>query len=166
VTALSPSIRPAALRVGVDRRTGMVLGAVAAVFAFLVFRGQFTLPHDDQAPLFSTLNGVRDWVSENQSTHPFFLIVIHPIRDAIGAMVGAFQDVLHGLTWPAVVVIAALIGAIGGGWRLAALGATGFLSLGALGLWSESLDTIALVRAARDPHRPKPAVPRGHHADP
>jgi glycine betaine/proline transport system permease protein len=148
MTAIAPPIRRVTPRVRVERRTAIAVGAGLAALTFVVLRGQFTLPHDDGAPLFATLNGVRDWVSQNQATNPFFIIVIHPIRDIIGAMVGALQDALHGLTWPSVVVIAAMIGAIGGGWRLAVLGATGFLSLGTLGLWSESLDTIALIIAA------------------
>jgi glycine betaine/proline transport system permease protein len=140
------SLRQAEVRPRVSRRTAIVVAALAA--AVLFFRDQFTLPHDDQAGLFSWLNGLRDWVSDNQATHPFFLYVIHPIRDAIGAMVAALQALFHALTWPAVVVIAGAIGAVGGGWRLALLGATGFLSLGILGLWSESLDTIALTLSA------------------
>jgi glycine betaine/proline transport system permease protein len=146
VTAIS--LRAATIRSPLNRPATIGLGAAIAALAFVIFNGQFTLPFDDQASLFKTLNGIRDWVSENQATNPFFLIVIHPIRDGIGAMVGLFQSLLHGLTWPSLVVIAAAIGAVGGGWRLALLGATGFLSLGALGLWSESLDTIALTLAA------------------
>jgi glycine betaine/proline transport system permease protein len=145
VTAIS--IRPRTVE-PIGRRTAILAATIVAVVAFVVFRGQFTLPHDDQASLFKTLNGIRDWVSDNQLTNPIFLYVIHPIRDGIGAMVTALQSVLHALTWPAVVGIAAAIGAVGGGWRLALLGGTGFLSLGILGLWSESLDTIALTISA------------------
>jgi glycine betaine/proline transport system permease protein len=146
VTAIS--LRPATLRATVTRRQAIVACAALVAIAFAIFHGQFLLPHDDDAPLFSTLNGVRDWVSANRATNPFFLYLIEPIRVGIGAAVAFLQDVLHGLSWPAVVVIAGAIGALGGGWRLALLGATGFLSLGVLGLWSASLDTIALTVAA------------------
>ena len=142
------SLRPAALGAGVSRRAGILLAAAVVVAAFVLFRGQFLLPHDDQAPLFKTLNGVRDWVSTNRTINPFFLYVIEPSRALIAAAVAGLQSLLHGMTWPAIVAIAAAIGAIGGGWRIALLGATGFLSLGVLGLWSESLDTIALTIAA------------------
>ena len=142
------SFRSAALGAGISRRTAIVAGAVAIVALFIVFRGTFVLPHDDQAPLFKTLNGVRAWVSANRTVNPFFLYVIEPIRALIAAAVAGLQEVLHGLTWPAVVTIAAAIGAIGGGVRIAILGAAGFLVLGILGLWSESLDTIALTVAA------------------
>jgi glycine betaine/proline transport system permease protein len=142
------SLRQVDIRPRVSRRTAIATATIVVAVLFLIFRGQFTLPHDDQAGLFSWLNGLRDWVSDNQATHPFFLFVIHPIRDVIGATVAALQALFHALTWPAVVVIAAAIGAVGGGWRLALLGATGFLSLGVLGLWSESLDTIALTLSA------------------
>lgn len=142
------SLRPAVLGATVSRRMAIVVAAVAVAAAFVVFRGQFVLPHDDQAPLFRTLNGVRDWVSANRTINPFFLYVIEPLRAAIAAAVAGLQDVLHGLTWPAIVAIAAAIGAIGGGWRVALLGASGFVALGVLGLWSESLDTIALTISA------------------
>ena len=142
------SLRPAAVRPPIGRRAALVGAAVLAALTFVVFRGTFTLPHDDQAPIFQALNGIRDWVSDNQASHPLFVFVIHPIRDAIGAMVGALQALLHGLTWPGVIVTAGAIGAVGGGWRLALLAVTGFASLGILGLWSESLDTIALTISA------------------
>ncbi|HET9613450.1 MAG TPA: hypothetical protein VFP22_01455, partial [Candidatus Limnocylindrales bacterium] len=85
------SLRQTAVRPRIGRRAAVVAATIVAAVLFVIFQGQFTLPHDDQAGLFKTLNGVRDWVSDNQATHPFFLYVIHPIRDAIGAMVGALQ---------------------------------------------------------------------------
>ncbi len=142
------SLRPVTLRAGISRRAAIAAFAAAVAVAFVLLHGQFVLPHDDQAPLFKTLNGVRDWVSENRATNPLFLYLIEPLRVGIGAAITALQGILHGLTWPAVVVIAAALGALGGGWRLALLAATGFLSLGILGLWSESLDTIALTITA------------------
>jgi glycine betaine/proline transport system permease protein len=142
------SLRPAALRASVSRRAAIAAFVAVAAIVFLLLHGQFVLPHNDQAPLFKALNGVRDWVSENRATNPLFLYLIEPIRVAIGGAISILQALLHGLTWPAVVTIAAALGALGGGWRLALLAASGFLSLGILGLWSESLDTIALTIAA------------------
>ena len=50
------SIRPAVARVAVSRRTIIVAGAIAAVIAWVIFRGQFLLPHNDEAPLFKALS--------------------------------------------------------------------------------------------------------------
>ena len=50
---------------------------------YVLLQGTSTLPHDDGAPLFLTLNGVRDWVDENRTINPVFLYVLGPIRGGI-----------------------------------------------------------------------------------
>lgn len=130
-------------------RRSILVGLLAvSVVLWLVFRNQFTIVPDDSAPLFKALNGVRDWIQDNRTTNPLSVFLFEPIRASTGAVLEAVQGALHGLTWLAALTIVACLGALAGGWRLALLAFTGFGSLGVLGLWSESLDTISLTITA------------------
>lgn len=135
-----------------DPRTGRrALGLIAAAVAialYLLFQGQWTLPHDESAPIFTALNAVRDWVDANRTTSPLFIFVFDPIRIAMASLVGAIDGFLALLGWPGILAVSGALGAIFGGWRLAMLAVAGFASLGVLGLWESSIATLALVLAA------------------
>ena len=78
---------PSAMRL--DQRQGrrlllLVLAATAALL-YLAFAGQWTLPHDEEYPLFATLNGVKAWVDENRES----IILFAVIREGVGGLVGA-----------------------------------------------------------------------------
>ena len=49
------------------------------------------------------------------------------------------------LPWPAVVMLMALLAYTAGGWRLAVGVGLGMLTIGLLGMWDESMDTLSLV---------------------
>ena len=129
---------------GIPRYAWALLGAVAAVLLYLVFRGQATLPHNNDADLFRSLNALRESVEDNRHSIP----LITPIRQGVGGLVDVFIGGLHALSWPGLVAVGAAIGLAIGGWRLALLGATGFISFGVLGLWEPSVDTLGLTLAA------------------
>jgi len=123
-------------------RRALVLGlALAAVVAFLLFRGQWTLPHDDDYFLFRILNGVRDTVEANRT-------VLEPVRAGVAGLVGLFDDLLASLGWPGVIAAATAIGLIFGGVRVALLALVGFAILGSLGLWESSMAVLAMMLVA------------------
>lgn len=122
------------------------LAVVAALY--LVFRGQFTIPHDNDAPFFQLINGIRDWIDANRNTNVLLVVFVTGVRTVIAGLYNVFAALLHGLTWPGLTVIAAMAGLLVGGWRMAALMAGGFLSFGVLGLWDRSIDTLALTLTA------------------
>jgi glycine betaine/proline transport system permease protein len=128
----------------IPRRAWAVGLAIVAILAYLAFRDQYTLPHDNDAALFGSLNDLRETVEDNRHSIP----LITPIRLGVGALVDVFITVLHGLTWPGLVAVTGAIGLVINGWRLAILGVTGVLSFGILGLWETSVDTLALTLAA------------------
>ena len=128
----------------VPRRAWAALLAVAAVVIYLAFRGQYTLPHDNDADLYRSINAFRETVEDNRHSIP----LVTPIRIGVGALVEAFIAALRWLTWPGLVAVTGAIGLAIGGWRLALLGATGILSFGVLGLWESSVDTLALTLAS------------------
>lgn len=125
------------------RLFGIVL-AVLAVVLYLIFGGTTTLPHDESHPFFLILNDLRLWVESNRDS----LIVFDATREAIGALVGGFETLLTTLGWPGTIGVAAALGLVFGGWRLAFLSGLGFAALGMLGLWASSMETLAQMLAA------------------
>ena len=133
---------------GLDPRTArrlLFLGVVAvAVAMYLMLAGQWTLPHDEEYPLFRTLNGVKAWVDEHRNS----IVVFSLIREGVGGLVGTFENLIAALGWPGVLAAAGGLGVIFGGWRLAIMATLGMAALGVLGLWSSSMDTLAQMLAA------------------
>ena len=148
MTAISLPAAARRLDARQQRRLAALLLVVAAVVLYLAFRGTSTLPHDEEAGIFQWFNGLRDAIDESRATNPLFLYVIDPIRQVIDQLVAIVLDVLHGIGWIGVIGAAGVIGFLAGGWRVALLAVTGFASLGALGLWDESIDTLGLTLAA------------------
>jgi glycine betaine/proline transport system permease protein len=135
------------LRTGVhvdDRQARRLLAVVlfgAAVLTYIIFRNTATLPHNDDEPLFRSLNGVKDTVDANRTA-------LEPIRAVITGIVNFFVDVIASLGWPGIIGVAAALAMVFSGLRLTILVTLGFLSLGAIGLWDESMATLALMLAA------------------
>ncbi len=134
-----------AARTGLDPRTARRLLALvvpaAVVVTYLIFRDQWTLPHDDDYGLFRSLNSVHDAVDANRS-------VLDPIRSGISALIDVFNELIASLGWPGIIGLAGALGLGFGGIRLALLGMLGFASLGVLGLWDESMATLGMMLAA------------------
>jgi glycine betaine/proline transport system permease protein len=140
MTAVSVSSRARLDPRSARRLLAAALVAAAAV-AFVIFRGQATLPHNDDFPLFRSLNGVRDFVDENR-------YVLDPIRSSVASLVDIFDLVIASLGWPGIIGVAGALGLVFGGVRLAVLAIAGFVSLGVLGLWDASMATLGLMLAA------------------
>jgi glycine betaine/proline transport system permease protein len=147
VTAIT--ISPAKLVPRVPQRAAWaLLLAASAVVLFLVFRGQQTLPHDNDAPLFEAILDLRSWIDANRNSNPILVVFVTGTRLIVSAAFDVTRAILHGLTWPGLTALAGALGFVVGGWRMAALMAGGFLSFGILGLWAPSIDTLALTLAA------------------
>jgi glycine betaine/proline transport system permease protein len=90
-------------------------------------------------------NAFSDWVITHQRTNPVFVHVLVPLKDGINAAVDRLVLQLERFTWLGVLVLAAAIAGVLAGWRMALVTAAGFFALGLLGLWEDSLLTLALV---------------------
>ena len=123
------------------RRALVIVLGIASAVAWVLFRGQWTLPHNGDAQLFRDLNGVSDAVSSNRS-------ILEPIRASVAALIDLFNNLLASLGWPGVIGLAGALGVAFGGFRLGLLGVVGFASLGVLGLWDESMATLGMILAA------------------
>ncbi|WP_067684267.1 ABC transporter permease [Actinoplanes awajinensis] len=129
------------------RRTVMGLSVVATVVAYLIFRTTAAADAPDAAA-FRLFGDVRDWVDDNRDTHPLFLYGINYLRLGVRVLVEGIQAGLTGLGLPGLVAVAGAVAFVLGGWRPALLAVAGFLGFGFLGLWPESVDTLALTLTA------------------
>jgi glycine betaine/proline transport system permease protein len=123
------------------RRALVAVLGIAAAIAYVLFRNQWTLPHNDDAPLFRSLNDVHDAVADNRTA-------LEPIRAGVAGLIEVFGNLLASLGWPGVIGLAGALGLVFGGVRLALLAVLGFASLGILGLWDESMATLGMMLAA------------------
>lgn len=123
-------------------RRGLALVLIAvAVLLFVLFQGQWTLPHDDDAALFKSLNGLRTFVDEHRTA-------LDPVRVVVATLVDVINTSIATLGWLGVIGVAGGLGLVFGGARLAVLVVAGFLVLGLLGLWDASMATLGLMLAA------------------
>jgi glycine betaine/proline transport system permease protein len=87
----------------------------------------------------------QDWVISNRATHPLFVYFFEPLSAAIDSGMRWSEDMLLGTSWLVIVAAFALLGYLLSGTRLALFCAIGLLLAGGFGLWSESMQTLALM---------------------
>jgi glycine betaine/proline transport system permease protein len=158
MTAITATaIRREARRLG---RPWLVLGILAAwILLWIPLHGRDTLPLAAArlSPLHLRLNELRDYINTHRSTNPFFSGFLDVIRSAIDHLTTFIQSLIsqpsYGrpvpvIGWLGVVALAVLAGYALANLRMAVLAGLGFLSFGALGLWQQSMDTLALTLAA------------------
>jgi glycine betaine/proline transport system permease protein len=127
------------------RRRAVWAGVVIAALTLgiMLFSGGFpgSLTVDAAKPF----NAFSDWVITHQRTNPLFVNFLVPLKDGINAALDRVVLQLERFTWLGVLGLAVAIAGLLAGWRMAVLTAAGFFALGLLGLWEESLQTLALV---------------------
>ena len=68
-----------------------------------------------------------------------------PLKNGINSAVEQFVTGLARLTWLGVLALVTAVAGYLAGWRKARARLLGFLAIGVLGMWSDSLDTLALI---------------------
>lgn len=139
---------PARLSWRPGRGTLAGLLAVLLIAGYVLLRGRATLPHDNDAAAFRIFTGARDWVDANRDVSPLFLFAVNYLRLGVALLVGAVQSLLFGLGWFGLTTVAGALAGVLAGWRIALLTVAGFTTFGVLGLWAESVDTLALTLSA------------------
>ncbi|GIH21865.1 glycine/betaine ABC transporter permease [Acrocarpospora phusangensis] len=138
-----------------------LIGAVLAawVLGHALLSGRDTLPLGgaELTPLHEGANEAWDTVDDNRNSNPFFLYFVNYIRLVLDESVRFVQALISQpsfgrpvplLGWLGVVALAAAITYLFGNIRVALLTVAGFVSFGLLGLWAESMDTLALTLTA------------------
>ena len=139
-------------------------GAVAAVLAcwligFVALRGRDTLAlaQADLTPLHDRLNSLNDAVGAGRNNNPLFLYFFNEVRQVIDVLATFIQALISQpafgrpvpvIGWLGVVALATFVSWAFGNFKVAILTAAGITLLGMQGLWTESMDTLALTAAA------------------
>ena len=124
----------------------VLLFAVASVL-YMIFADGIVQPRQDDTPFFQALNELRDWIRDHRDNLVFVVLFGIP-RFIIDTLVDVLTTSLQTIGWPALVMLGGLVGYLAGGWRIAVVAIVGFLSLGILGLWDSSVETLGAVSAA------------------
>ena len=140
---------------------GKLIAGLVAIFlvAASIFHGRDTLFLDpsDTKPFHLWLNSVNDWITFHRTSNPFFQFFVEGIRKGINWLVNLTQDAISqgygsrstpAIGWIGVIALATFIAFLISNKKIALLVATGLASLGLLGYWTESMQTLALTLAA------------------
>jgi glycine betaine/proline transport system permease protein len=104
-----------------------------------------TFPEAWNLGLRAPLDDFRSWVIGNQSTHWLFVYFFDPLSAGIDWGIRGVENIFLWLPWPLTILLFTLLGYKLGGTRLAVLSAVCLLIMGLLGLWVESMQTLALM---------------------
>ena len=124
-----------------------------------LFTGKLTLelPIADNTPFTNVVGGAADAISGNRTTSPFFIYFFNPIRMFINGFVDLIRNLISipgdGRTspiigWLGVVAIMGFVALATSRIRIAFLVVTLLIGCGLLGMWSDTMDTIAMTIAA------------------
>lgn len=122
---------------------GAVLVAVQVVCSRIAWFDAFPTTFDTW--ISAPFDSLYDWVLDNQFTNPVFTRFFTPISNSIEWMLGGLTDQLLALPWFGVAVIAFVIVARSGKWRMAIVAAGAAIVPGVAGLWEPTVDTLALM---------------------
>jgi glycine betaine/proline transport system permease protein len=142
------------------RRPGrgvQLLGVVVAwIVLYLPLRGHNTLSlaPADLTSLHTRLNDLNTWVGDNRNSNPVFLYFFNEIRAAIDSVTSGVQNLISQpagsrplplIGWLGVLAIIGLVAWTWANGRVAVLAVAGFAFMGLQGLWTQSMDTLALT---------------------
>ena len=125
---------------------GLLLVVYLISLAVPAFTQQF--PADWYLGVRPRVDAFQAWIIRNRINHPVFVYGIDPLKSAIDAGVRAAENGLLSLHWAVLVGAFALAGYALSGWRLALGCAISLFLFGLLGLWEQSMQTLALMLVA------------------
>lgn len=121
-------------------------GLVVGVYLFNLAGGNAReFPDAWNLGLRGPIDEFQRWVIGNRSWHPLFLYFFDPISDSIDSSLRGVEAFLLGLPWYAVVAAFFLFAQRTGGLSTALTAAAALLYMGFVGLWTESMQTLALM---------------------
>ena len=146
----APAIAPAPARWrGKPVQVAVIVGIMVVAFAAL--RNEFPWPVSlTWVEMPAELDDLQNWLLDQRTAaDPNILFaILDGFRALAEWLVGALEDVLLWLTWVGTAAASVLIVLRFGGWRAALIVAAAFVSFALMGLWEESIQTLALMLAA------------------
>ncbi|MCC6607115.1 MAG: ABC transporter permease subunit [Anaerolineae bacterium] len=131
-----------------NKRPYLLLGLGLLVVLLLVHHFVLDLnlfPEAWDIHLREPLDIFKQWSIRNQTTHPVFLYFFEPISDAIDIALRRAETFLLWLPWPVLLAAVFLTAQKAGNLRLGLLTSFCLLFMGLVGLWPESMQTLALM---------------------
>ncbi|MGL4610764.1 MAG: ABC transporter permease [Trueperaceae bacterium] len=111
----------------------------------VIFPNVTTFPESWNLGLREPLDQFQAWVIQHRNDHPAFLYFFNPLREGIDTLVKGLENILEATPWPFIVVLAFMLGLRASGWFVAFFCALSFLFMSSVGLWDESMQTLALM---------------------
>lgn len=111
----------------------------------LLFGPSITFPESWNFHLREPVDAFRSWVIGHRNTHWLFVWFFDPLSAGIDWGIRRIEDMLLWLPWPLMVLGTALLGHKLGGWKLALTAGLSLFLMGVMDLWSESMQTLALM---------------------
>ena len=132
------------------RWLALCAGAAAAVLLGVHFIGAGfgPFPAEWNIGLRQPIDGFQSWVIGNRSTHPIFLFVFSPFSAFVDWGLRGAENILLWLPWPVTVWLFAALAWQAANRRIAAVTVCGLLFMGLMGLWEQSMQTLALMAIA------------------
>ena len=146
VTTARPAIRARLPHLGRPTQAGVVLAILLVLFVLL--ENKFPWPSGLIYPLNKRFDTLYEWIVDNQNSHWLYLYFFNHIANFLDQLVAYLNGVLVWLSWVGVTAAATLITLRWSGRRVALLVCGSFLSFGLLGVWEESMETLALMLSA------------------
>lgn len=124
-------------------------GLVVAVYLFNLAGGDPRhFPEEWNLGLRGPIDEFQRWVIGNRSWHPLFVYLFDPLSDAIDSSLRGVEAFLLSLPWYTVLVAFFLFAQRTGGLPTGLTVSAALLYMGLVGLWSESMQTLALMGVA------------------
>lgn len=128
----------------------LVLALAAVVFLYHHLVSNIGLfPESWNLGLREPLDEFKNWVIvANRDGHPIFAFFFQPLKVSIDFFIRRAEDLLFWLPWPVVIAFVFLLANKIGNLPLALVTSLSLFAMGLLGLWDESMKTLALIVTA------------------
>jgi glycine betaine/proline transport system permease protein len=128
-----------------------LLGGIVVVWVglYLALNGHAALADGQPSTAVQDrFTSMRDWVDANRNSNPVFVYFFNYLRVGLENFFPWIQNTLTNIGWTGVTALFGALALVFANWRIAVLAVLGFLSFGLLGVWADSVNTLALVLAA------------------
>ena len=134
------------LRVGRPLLVVLVIAVMVVLYPLL--RNQSPWPSGLTYALNARLDEVYNWIVNNQGSSWIYVYFLNQISSFLNWLVTSSTDLLNGMTFIGVGLALTGIAVRWCGWRASLVVLGALLSFGIMGLWAESMQTLALMVAS------------------